>query len=154
MSLTAAVVLQWLAALVAAISGFDLMAAAFEMSSDRVEAQLESALASQQVTDVSGSLIVIGVFLAGVLLLSIALLRVMVAVYLGMGSGWARTILTVLVALNMIGGFGYLFQGYLMRAALTIPLELLVLWLMYNSRSSAFIAERTRRVTETSALAA
>jgi hypothetical protein len=140
-SLTIAVVLQWVAAVIAAISGFDLMAAAFEMSSDGVQSSLEAALAAEGVTDIAGSLIVIGVFLAGVLVTAIAVLRVMVAYYLGMGRNWARIIVTVLVALNLLGGFGYLFQGYVLRASLTIPLELLVLWLLYNERSSAFIKQ-------------
>ena len=58
--------------------------------------------------------------------------------------------MTVLVGLNLIGGVGYLFQGYVLRAGLTIPLELLVLWLMYNSRAGAFIADRSRPIDEAS----
>ncbi len=140
-SLTIAVVLQWVAAVIAVISGFDLMAAAFELSSEGVMSSLETALADEGVNDIAGSLIVIGVFLAGLLVTAIAVLRIMAAYYLGKGRSWARIVVTVLVALNMIGGLGYLLEGYLLRAALTIPLELLVLWLMFNARSSAYIKQ-------------
>ncbi len=142
-SLTIAVILQWIAAVVAAISGFDLMAAAFEMSKEGTAAQLEAALAGQGIDDVSGSLILIGVFIAGVLITCIALVRVMAAFYLGRGRNWARIVVTVLVGLNLIGGFAYLFQGYLLRASLTIAIELLIVWLLFNERSSAFIRERS-----------
>ncbi len=100
---------------------------------------LETTLAGQGVDDIAGSLIVIGVFSAGLLVTAIAVLRVMAAYYLGKGRSWARVIVTVLVGLNIVGGLAYLFQGYLLRSALTIPLELLMLWLMFNASSSAYI---------------
>ena len=45
-TLTIAVVLQWVAAVIAVFSGFDLIAAAFEMSKAGVATQVEAALDS------------------------------------------------------------------------------------------------------------
>jgi hypothetical protein len=142
-TLTIAVVLQWLAAVIAVIAGFDLIAAALEMSQAGVATQVEAALVNQGILDVSGEFVVVGVFVAGVLLIAIAFVRVMVAVYLARGRNWARIVVAVLVLISLAGGVGYLFQGYVVQAALAVGVDLVVLWLLFNSRSSAFIKERS-----------
>lgn len=142
-SLTIAVVLQWLAAVVGLISAFDLIQAAFSMSEAGLPAKIEAALVTEGVGDVSGSTVVAGVFLAGVLVGALALVRIMVAVYLGRGRGWARIVLTILVGLNLVGGLAYLFQGYLLRASVTVVVEVFLLWLMFNAESNAYMRERS-----------
>jgi hypothetical protein len=142
-TLTIAVVLQWVAAVIAVFSGFDLIAAAFEMSKAGVATQVEAALVNQGIIDISGELVVVGVFIAGVLLMAIAFVRVMVAVYLAKGRNWARIVVAVLVLVSLAGGVAFLFEGYLLRAALTIAVDIVVLWLMFNARASAFIKERS-----------
>jgi hypothetical protein len=143
-TLTIAVVLQWFAAVVAVITGFDLIADAYEMSKEGVATQIEAALVNQGIIDVSGTLLVDAVFVAGALILALAFVRVMVAVYLGRGRSWARIVVAVLTAISLVGGFAFLFQGYLMRSLLTVVTDLVVLWLLFNARSSAFIAERSQ----------
>lgn len=142
-TLTIAVVLQWLAAVIAVIAGFDLIAAALEMSQAGVATQVEAALVNQGILDVRGEFVVVGVFVAGVLLMAIAFARVMVAVYLARGRNWARIVVAVLVLISLAGGVGYLFQGYVVQATLAVGVDLVVLWLLFNSRSSAFIKERS-----------
>ena len=142
-TLTIAVVLQWVAAVIAVIAGFDLIAAAIEMSQAGIATQIEAALVNQGIIDISGQFVVVGVLVAGVLLIAIAFVRVMVAVYLARGRSWARIVVAILVLISLAGGVGYLFQGYLVQAALAIGVDLLVLWLLFNSSSSAFIASRS-----------
>jgi hypothetical protein len=142
-TLTIAVVLQWVAAVIAVIAGFDLIAAAMEMSQAGVATQVEAALVNQGIIDVTGEFVVVGVFVAGVLLIAIAFVRVMVAVYLARGRSWARIVIAILVLVSLAGGVGYLFQGFLVQAGLAISVDLVVLWLLFNSRSSAFIEERS-----------
>jgi hypothetical protein len=143
LTLTIAVVLQWVAAVIAVIAGFDLIAAAIEMSQAGIATQIEAALVNQGIIDISGQFVVVGVLVAGVLLIAIAFVRVMVAVYLARGRHWARIVVAILVVISLAGGVGYLFQGYLVQAALGIGVDLVVLWLLFNSRSSAFIASRS-----------
>lgn len=142
-TLTIAVVLQWVAAVIAVIAGFDLIAAAIEMSQAGVATQVEAALVNQGIIDISGQFVVVGVLVAGVLLIAIAFVRVMVAVYLARGRHWARIVVAILVFISLAGGVGYLFQGYFVQAALAIGVDLLVLWLLFNSSSSAYIAARS-----------
>lgn len=142
-TLTIAVALQWLAGLVALISGLDLIAAAFEMRSDTVTTQLEGALLNQGIADVPGKALVTAVFVAGVLLMAVAVLRVMVAVYLARGRSWARIVVAVFVVLNLAGGLAFLFEGYWARALGVAVLELVVLWLLFNPSSSEFIRRRS-----------
>jgi hypothetical protein len=144
-SLTIAVILQWIAAVVGVISAFELIAAAYEMSRAGVAEQIEGALVNQGVVDVSGNFVVVGVFVAGIMLMAIAFLRVMVAVYLGRGRSWARIVVAVLVGISLMGGVAYLFQGYLLRFGMTVAVDLLVLWLMFNTSSSDYIRERSAR---------
>lgn len=143
LTLTIAVVLQWVAAVIAVIDGFDLIAAAFQMSRAGVAKEIEAALVGQDVLDVTGEFVVVGVFVAGVLLIAIAFVRVMVAVYLARGSSWARIVVAILVLISFVGGVGYLFQGYLVQGVLAIGVDLAVLWLLFNARSSAYITERS-----------
>jgi len=142
-SLTIGVILQWVAAAVAVISGLDLIAAAFSMSRSGISEELESTLREQGVTDIAGSLLVLGVFLAGVSIVVLALLRILIAAYVWQGRSWARIVLTVLIGINIVGGLAYLFEGYVMRMLLTVPVDILVLWLIFNERASAFIADRS-----------
>ena len=142
-TLTVAVVLQWVAAVIAVIAGFDLIAAALEMSQEGVATQVEAALVNQGIIDITGEFVVVGVFVAGVLLIAIAFVRVMVAVYLARGRNWARIVVAVLVLISLAGGVGYLFQGYVVQSALSIGVDLVVLWLLFNARSNAFIAARS-----------
>ena len=142
-SLTIGVILQWVAAAVAVISGLDLIAAAFSMSRSGISESLESTLREEGVTDIAGSLLVLGVFLAGVSIVLLALLRILIAAYVWQGRSWARIVLTVLIGINIVGGLAYLFEGYVMRMLLTVPVDVLVLWLIFNERASAFIADRS-----------
>ena len=143
LSLTIAVVLQWAAAVVAIISGLDLIAAALSMSGDDVPAQIEAALVNQGIVDISGEFVVVGVFVAGILILALSFVRVMVAVYLARGRNWARVVIAVLVAISLVSGFAYLFQGFLLRSALTVVVDVVVLWLLFNARSSEYIRQQS-----------
>lgn len=142
-TLTIAVAMQWVAAVIAVIAAFDLIAAAFEMSQAGVATQVEAALVNQGIVDITGEFVVVGVFVAGVLLMAIAFVRVMVAVYLARGHNWARIVVAVLVLISLAGGVGYLFQGYVVQAALAVGVDLVVLWLLFNRRSSAYITARS-----------
>ena len=113
------------------------------MRQEGVALQIEGALVNQGIVDIPGSAVVTGVFLAGVLLLAIAFIRVMVAVYLARGRNWARIVVALIVVVNMAGGLASLFEGYWIRALVVVVLEAVVLWLLFNARSSAFIAARS-----------
>ena len=143
MTLTIAVVLQWIAALLALLLGLQLVTAAFELSGADTESAVEKVLVAQGITDVPQARVVLAVFMAGIIIMAIAFLRVVLALYLARGRGWARVIITVLVGLNILGGVAYLFQAAFWQGAAIIGLELIVLWLLYNPASSAFIAERS-----------
>jgi uncharacterized membrane protein YphA (DoxX/SURF4 family) len=52
-------------------------------------------------------------------------------------------VIAVLVGISLVGGVAYLFQGYLLRFALTVSVDLLVLWLMFNNSSSSYIREKS-----------
>ena len=141
-SITIVVVLQWISAIVAVIGGFDLIAAAYEMRQNGVATQIEGALVNQGIIDVSGKTVVVGVFVAGVLLLAIAFVRVMVAIYLARGRGWARIVVAVFALVNLAAGLAYLFEGVWLQALGIAVIEVLVLYLLFNAQSSAFFKAR------------
>ena len=142
-ALTIAVILQWIAAVGSVVGGLDLIFAAVEMRQEGVALQLEGALVNQGIIDVSGNTLVTGVLLAGVLLLVIAFIRVMVALYLARGRSWARIVVALIVLIQIAGGLAAMFAGEWLRGLAIIAVEVLVLWLLFNARSSAFIAERS-----------
>lgn len=141
-SITIVVVLQWVAAIVAVIGGFSLIAAAYEMRQEGIATQIEGALVNQGIIDISGKTVVVGVFVAGILLLAIAFVRVMVATYLAKGRGWARIIVAVFALVNLAAGLAYLFEGMWLNAVGIVVIELLVLYLLFNAQSSAFFKAR------------
>lgn len=142
-SLVIGVILQWVAALIAIFSGLDLIAAAFSMSRSGISDRLEATLQEQGINDIAGSLLVLGVFLAGVSISVLAVMRILVAAYVWQGRNWARIVLTVLIGVNIISGVAYLFEGYIMRMLLTVPLDILVLWLIFNLQSNEYIKDRS-----------
>lgn len=145
-TLTAVVVLQWIAAVIAVISGFDLVAAALEMSDAGMGEHLENALVREGIVDIPGEALITAVFVAGILLLAIAVVRVIAALYLARGRSWARILVAVFAGLNLVGGLAFLLEGYWIRALPTIALEVIVFALLFSTSSSAFIRERSAPV--------
>lgn len=139
-SITIAALLQWLGSAVVLLLAFDLIVAGMGMLDGGVADEIEATLRSQGITDVGGGLVVIAMLLAGVLVGAIALVRIIVTVYLWRGRNWARIVLTVLVILSMLGGVTYFAQGYTLRAVLTIAVDVLMLYFMFNAQASAYIA--------------
>jgi hypothetical protein len=143
LTLTLVVILQWVAAAIAAIGGFDLMMAAFELKDRGLQDAIEGALVREGVVDIPGSALVTAVFVAAVVVLAVAVLRVVAAVYLARGRSWARLLVAAFAAVNLVGGLAYLFEGYWARALLTVVLELIVFALLFNGSSNAYIKERS-----------
>lgn len=141
-SLTIVVVLQWIAATIGVISGFDQIAAALQLRDAEVADDIEAALVNTGVIDVSGESLVTGLLVAGALTLVIAFIRVMVAVYLARGRAWARMLIAIVAVINLIGGLGFLLHGEWWRAAAITIVELVILGLLFNTKASAFIRER------------
>lgn len=139
-TLTIAVVLQWIAAAVALFAGLELITASIELSDSDTETALTRALVDTGVVDVTSSIVVRGLFIAGGVVLALAICRVILAWYLAKGRNWARMVITILVALNLLTGVAYLFQESFVQGAGIIVLELVVLWLLFNPHSSAYIA--------------
>ncbi len=141
-SLTIVVVLQWIAATIGVISGFDQIAAALQLRDAGVADDIEAALVNTGVIDVSGESLVTGLLVAGALTLVIAFIRVMVAVYLARGRAWARMLIAIVAVINLIGGLGFLLHGEWWRAAAIIIVELVILGLLFSTKASAFIRDR------------
>ncbi|MHB1211216.1 MAG: hypothetical protein ACYC0W_02980 [Candidatus Nanopelagicales bacterium] len=143
-SITVAVILQWVGAVYVLILGFDLLAAGVGMTRTGIAAELEATLVEQGITDLSGSIVVVSMILAGALMSAIALVRMVVSAYLWQGREWSRLVLTVLIALNVIGALAYLVQGEWLRAVGAFVIDAIMLYLMFTSQSSAFIAQAGR----------
>lgn len=143
MSLTIAVLLQWIAAVISIIGAVSLIIGAFATLDSGVRDQIDQVLQSENVEGVSAAAISGGVFIAGLVVAAIAVIRVIVAVSLARGHNWARILISVFAILSLIGGVGALLGGRLLEGIVAIVVELIILWLMWNSSSSAFIKLRT-----------
>lgn len=137
--LLVAAILQWVAAVVGVLSGLTLVVAGISLSGSDAEADIHSTLVEQGIGDINGSTISAGIVLAGLLLILIALMRVVVSVFLLRGRAWARIVLALIVLLSLVGGIAYLFNEEIIRGLLTIAIEAVVLYLLFNARSSAYI---------------
>ena len=143
MTLTIAVVLQWIAAVISIIAAVGLILGAFATLNSDVRDQINNALSSEGITEISAGAITGGVFVAGLVVAGIAVIRVIVAFSLARGHNWARILISVFAVLSLLGGIGTLFSGQWLTAIVTIVVELVILWLLWNSSSSAYIKLKT-----------
>ncbi len=141
-SLTIAVVLQWIAAVLYIITGVGVLIGAFATLNSNVRDQITTAFENEGVTGVSAGMITAGVFIAGLVTIGIAIIRVIVAMSLARGHNWARILITIIVALGMLSSIGALIGGQ-WAALAPLAVELVILWLMWNASSSAYIKFKT-----------
>jgi hypothetical protein len=138
-TITIAVVLQWIAAIAAVWVGMELISAAILISSGDAATQLEGAMVQQGVVNVSGTTIAAGVLIAGVLTFVVSFLRVLFSVFLWQGRAWARVAVSALAVLSACVGVALLIEGLWVRGALVVVIDAAVLLLMFAKPSSAFI---------------
>lgn len=143
MTLTIAVVLQWIAAVISIIAAVGLILGALATLNSDVRDEINNALSSEGITEISAGAITGGVFVAGLVVAAIAVIRVIVAFSLARGHNWARILISVFAVLSLLGGIGTLFSGQWLTAIVTIVVELVILWLLWNSSSSAYIKLKT-----------
>lgn len=122
LTLTIAVLLQWIAAVVAIIGAVGVIFSEFSL------------------VGLIGSLILIG----------IAVVRVIVAFSLGRGHNWARILITIFAILSAFSAVTEIFSGQVLGGIVGLAIEVVVLWLMWNSSSSTYIKVKTaeRAVTK------
>ncbi len=142
-SLTIAVVLQWISAVAGIIAGIGLLLTSLAMLSSDARSAVEEALKEAGIADVSGSTIGAGLLVVAVLLLLLSVVRVIVAVSLGRGRNWARILITVIATLDILVSLGQLIGGEIVSGLIGIAIEAVILWLIWNSASSAYVRERS-----------
>ena len=143
MTLTIAVILQWIAAIISIIAAVGLILGAFATLNSDVRDEINNALSSEGVTGISAGAISGGVFIAGLVVAAIAVIRVIVAMSLARGHNWARILISVFAILSLLGGIDTLLGGNWLTGIVTIAVEVVILWLMWNSSSSAYIKVKT-----------
>jgi hypothetical protein len=142
-SLTIAVVLQYVAAIVGIVTGVVLLLGASAMTADGVTDAINEQLQSTD-APITAEVIRWGVLAAALILIMIGILRVIIARALSHGHNWARILITVFAAFMLITGVAELFQeGQFWRGVGSVLLELVILWLLWNASSSAFIKAKT-----------
>lgn len=141
-TLTIAVVLQWIAAIIMVFAGVSLLLGAAATLNSAFRQEVTDFLEQESISGVSAGAISAGVFISGLVVLGIAVVRVIVAVSLARGHNWARILISVFVILSLLGSIGALFGGQWI-ALLSIAIEIVILWLMWNGSSSAYIKLKT-----------
>jgi len=141
-SLTIAVVLQWIAAVFYVIAGVGILLSGFATLNSNVRDEISSVLDQEGISNVSAGAITAGVFISGLVVIGIAVIRVIVAMSLGKGHNWARILITVFVVLGLLSSIGALFGGQWV-ALVSIAFEVVILWLLWNASSSAYIKFKT-----------
>jgi len=144
-SLTIAVVLQWIAAIVLLFTGIPILIAGFLRNNQQLRDQLDQAIAdSGQQVDFPVDYIFYGMIVAGLVLIIAAVVRIILAVYLAKGHNWARIVITVFIAFGLISAVAGLFSGQFLPALVSLVVEIIILWLMWNRDSSDYIEAAAR----------
>lgn len=160
-TLTIAVILQWIGAIFSFIVGLPLMFAGFlsgnpdleegwnNVINDGVSEGQISADDADQLLSISPDVILFGLSVAGAFLVAIAVFRAIIAVFLAKGHNWARIVLTVFFVFGMIGSVSQMFAGTgvpgVIGGLISLAIEVFLIWLMWNSKSSAYIEQRTQQ---------
>lgn len=142
MSLTIAVVLQWISAVAGVIAGWAFLMIAVATFDSDARRGIEEVLSEAGIDDVSGAAVGAGLAVVGVLVIALSIVRIIVAVSLGRGRNWARVLITVLAVLNILVSVGQLFGGEIISGVVSLAIEVVILWLMWNPSSSAYIRAR------------
>lgn len=142
-TLTIAVVLQWIGAVITIIAAVGIILGAFATLDSGLRADIDKALADSGVSGVSAGAITGGLFVGGLIVAAVAVLRVIIAFSLARGHNWARILISVFAVLNLLAAIGYLFGGLWLNAIIGIVVEGLTLFLLWNAASSAYIKEKT-----------
>ena len=81
----------------------------------------------------------------GILFLAIAVVEIVVAIFLGRGANWARVVIRVFVGLGFVSSLVDIIQGgwEIITSGIGIVLKIVVLWLLWNARSSEWIREKS-----------
>jgi len=147
-TLSLSVFLNWIVALLGAFGGLLFLAGGWAMFEPSTQQQVEAALTQENIVlpeGVTTQTIAVGVLSVGLIALLLAVIRIVITVSLAKGHRWARGVLTLLALIAMITGGLEIWQGQplLWRGVAVVVLEVFVLWLMWNGKSSAYFAHRT-----------
>ena len=115
MTLTIAVLLQWIAAVIAIIGAVTVIFADFS---------------------------IVGL-IASLVLIAIAVIRAIIALSLARGHNWARILLTIFSIIAAFSAVTQIFGGGVLSGIVGLAIEVIVLWLMWNSSSSTYIKVKT-----------
>ena len=142
-TLTIAVVLQWIGAVLTIIAAVGIILGAFATMDSTFRTEIDKALTENDISGISAGAITGGLFVGGLIVAAVAVLRVIVAFSLARGHNWARILISVFAVLNLLASIGYLFGGLWWNAIIGIVVEGITLFLLWNAASSAYIREKT-----------
>ena len=87
---------------------------------------------------------------AGVAILIIAIIYAIFAVAISRGSNVARVLLTILIIIRVLGGIVFIVtswgtQTWMFGTFLAVALDIIVLLLLFNSKSNEFFTDRVKQ---------
>lgn len=90
------------------------------------------------------------IIVAGALMFVIAIIQAIFAVAIGRGSNVARILLTILIVIRIVGGIVFIVtswgtQTWMFGTFLAVALDVLVLLLLFNSKSNEFFTDRVKQ---------
>ena len=78
-----------------------------------------------------------------ILVSAIAVIAAIVALSLARGHNWARILISVIAIINVINEVLQIFGGEVLLGIVRLAIQVVVLWLMWNSSSSTYIKVKT-----------
>ena len=150
-SLTIAVVLQWIAAVTGLWVGSIMMIGSLAIFDQNARDEISKVLSEADVTNIDPAMVGMAFLVFSLLIVVVSIIRLIIAIALGRGRSWARIVLTVLSALSLAGAIGQVFGGELLTGLISAVIEVVILWLLWNSASSAYIKARTAEHAATKA---
>lgn len=114
-TLTLAVLLVWLYVILSIITAFGVLAADFS---------------------------VVGLFLS-LFVTAVAVVAAVIAFSLARGHSWARIVISVFAVIAVINEVTQIFGGEVLLGIVRLVIQVIVLWLMWNSSSSTYIKVKT-----------
>ena len=144
-TVTIAVVLVWITAVFDALAALGFLGVAAAASIPEGEAAIAKSLAEGGISDIPAGMIGTTFLVLAILFLAIAVVEIVVAIFLGRGANWARVVITVFIGLGFVSSLVDIIQGGwgIITGGIGIVLKIVVLWLLWNARSSEWIREKS-----------
>ncbi|MFM9135043.1 MAG: hypothetical protein ACKOT0_06370 [bacterium] len=142
-SVTIAMILVWIGAILMLLNVIGVIALAFGFRDPEIQKEIESALVANGLSENAENYFTFALWTAAAIMLISGIVRIVLAIYLGRGYNWARIVITIFVVIGFIASLSTIFSGgwNILAGLIGCLIEVIILGLLWNARASVWFRD-------------